>query len=40
MNATAFLNSLIYMLQGMLGIFIVMGVITGSVYLLNKVFNK
>ncbi len=41
MNFTAmnFVTNLKYMGIGMLGIFIVMGVIIGSVYLLNKAFK-
>lgn len=39
-NLPAFLNSLSYMLMGMLGIFIVTGIIIAVVYLLNKVGAK
>ncbi|MBR6728001.1 MAG: OadG family protein [Clostridia bacterium] len=38
-HARGFLDGLKYMGIGMLGIFIVMGVIIGSVYLLNKAFK-
>ncbi len=39
-NPMAFVNNLKYMGQGMLGIFIVIGIIILAVYLLAKVGNK
>lgn len=40
MNMEMFLQSLGYMGQGLLGIFIVMLLIAGGVALLNKLFSK
>ena len=39
-NPMAFIENLTYMGQGMLGIFIVIGIIILSVYLLAKLGNK
>ena len=39
-NAMNFITNLKYMGAGMLGIFIVMGIIIGSVYLLGRMFNR
>ena len=39
-NPMAFIDNLKYMGQGMLGIFIVIGIIILSVYLLAKIGNK
>ena len=39
-NPMAFIENLKYMGQGMLGIFIVIGIIILSVYLLAKIGNK
>lgn len=35
-----FIETLPYLLEGMLGIAIVMGLIIGMIYLLNKLFKK
>ena len=39
-NPAAFVENLSYMGLGMLGIFIVMGAIIGSIYLLNTIFSR
>ena len=39
-NPMAFIENLKYMGQGMLGIFVVIGIIILSVYLLAKIGNK
>lgn len=39
-NAMNFVTNLSYMGTGMLGIFVVMGVIIGAIYGLGKIFNK
>lgn len=35
-----FINNLPYLAEGMIGIAIVMGIIIGTIYLLNKLFKK
>lgn len=39
-NPTNFVNNLPYLLKGMLGLFIALGVITLSIILLNKLSEK
>ena len=39
-NPSAFVDNLYYMGYGMLGIFIVIGIIIGITYLLNFLFSK
>lgn len=40
MNITAFLESIPIAISGMLGIFIVTGIIIGVIYILNKVSSS